>query len=115
MYADQLARFPEAAAGHALGHYLSFGRPEHALDLAEANLAVRDNAESRLWLAQALLACERPDEALDAVETALSTPWVTAELHATAAAAYEAVRDEESAAEQRAAALAINPRIFEQP
>ncbi len=49
----RMARFPEASWGHALGHFLDFGSPAEALDLAERNWRLRPNAEAREALAEA--------------------------------------------------------------
>ena len=92
-YRDQLERHPEAAAGHALGHFMDFGAPSEALRLAEANLAARPNAEARMLLAQAALHADAPDRARAAIEEALATPWQTPELHDTAAEVFEWVGD----------------------
>ena len=84
-YEDQLAAHPEAAAGHALGHYLDFGPADRAVELARANLAARPNAEAHTWLALALLHADRPDEAREHVTAALATPWRSGDLLALAA------------------------------
>ena len=85
IYEDQLAAHPEAAAGHALGHYLDFGPADRAVELARANLAARPNAEAHTWLALALLHADRPDEAREHVTAALATPWRSGDLLALAA------------------------------
>lgn len=108
-YERDLARFPEAAAGHALGHFLTFGPTDRAITLAEDNLALRDNAESRMWAAQALLADGDPDGAVVHIEVALDTPWTTAELHATAASVYAALGEDTAARAQEDAARALDP------
>ncbi|MEL6347955.1 MAG: hypothetical protein AAFV53_32915 [Myxococcota bacterium] len=112
-YEAQLAQFPEAAAGHALGHYLTFGPAEDAVALATANLTLRDNSESRMWMAQALLSMGDVASARAEIEVALSDVWVTAELHATAAEIYTALGEDDAAAAQARAARAIDPRVFD--
>jgi tetratricopeptide (TPR) repeat protein len=89
-YEDQLARYPEAAAGHALDHWLVFGPPERAVELARANLTARPSAEARGKLAAALLQVGDVDEAVDHIDAALATPWRNGDLLATAAAVYGA-------------------------
>lgn len=53
IHREHMARFPEASWGHALGHFLDFGSPAEALDLARRNHRLRPNAEARELLAQA--------------------------------------------------------------
>jgi tetratricopeptide (TPR) repeat protein len=109
-----LVRFPEAAYGHALSHYLDAGDlPERALELAAANHALRPDGESKVLLARALLALDRADEALPLLEEALASPYESAALHAVAAAAYAALGMDAAAEDQRAAALAINPHALD--
>lgn len=48
-----MARFPEASWGHALGHFLEFGDPARAVDLAERNWRLHPNEEARSALAAA--------------------------------------------------------------
>lgn len=108
----QLGRFPEAAYGHALEHFLAHGKdPAKALDMARRNHALRPNADAKRFLADALLAAGEKDEAKTILEQALATPMRSADLHATAAAVYAATGDAAKAAEQRKAALAINPKL----
>lgn len=52
-YEAQLARFPEAAYGHALDHYLETKDASRAVDLAEKNAAIRPNPEALEKLASA--------------------------------------------------------------
>jgi hypothetical protein len=87
----QLARYPEAMAGHALQHYLRFGPPERALELALANHAVRPGGDAEVALARAYLQTGKPAEALAAAERALATPYRTAALHDVAAKAHAAL------------------------
>ena len=51
----RLAAQPEAAGGHALDFFLEHGPPDRALVLAEANAALRPNAEAMAQLAGVLL------------------------------------------------------------
>lgn len=113
IYEAQLARFPEAAYGHALDHFLDFGEPARAVELAEANHRTRPNAEAKLSLARAYLKAGRVADARAAVEDALKTRWNTADLHAIASEVLAAAGAAERAAEERAKALALNPRAFD--
>jgi len=114
IYEAQLARFPEAAYGHALEHFLEFGAdPERTVALAEANHRTRPNAEAKISLATAYLHAGRKSDARKAIDEALATPWNTADLHATAAEVLAASGDAAAAAEQRRLALAINPAVLD--
>ncbi len=111
-FEEQLGRFPEAAYGHALEHYLAHGDdPKRTLEMARRNHALRPNADAKRLLAEALLAAGSKEEAKVTIEEALATPMRSADLHATAAAVYAAVGDAAKAEEQRAAARAMNPKI----
>jgi Tfp pilus assembly protein PilF len=108
----QLGRFPEAAYGHALEHYLAHGDdPAKALGMARRNHALRSNVDAKRLLAEALLAAGENAEAKGVIEEALATPMRSADLHATAAAVYAATGDAAKAKVQRDAALAINPKL----
>lgn len=111
-FEEQLARFPEAAYGHALEHYLAHGKdPSKALDMAEKNHALRPNADAKRFLAEAYLGASRADDAKKMIEEALATPMRSADLHATAAAVFAAAGMSTEAGEQRELALTMNPRI----
>lgn len=111
-FEEQLRRFPEAAYGHALEHYLAHGDdPQKTLEMARKNHALRPNADAKRLLAEALLAAGEKAEAETVLEEALATPMRSADLHATAAAVYAAVGNAAEAAKQREAALAINPKL----
>lgn len=109
----KMQRFPEAAWGHALGHYLDFGEPARALEIAELNHGLRPDGEAHVLLAEALLANDRAADALPIIEVALASPYESAGLHATAASVYAALGREEDAAAQRALALAIDPHALD--
>ena len=114
IYEAQLLRFPEAAYGHALEHFLEFGAdPKRAVTLAEANHRTRPNAEAKISLARAYLQAGRKDDARKAIDEALATPWNTADLHAVAAEVLTATGDAAAASEQRRLALAINPAVLD--
>lgn len=107
-----LLRFPEAAYGHALGHYLDAGdAPARALELAAANHSLRPDGEAKVLLAQALLALDRIDEAVVTIKQALSTPHRSADLHAAAAIIFAAAGDEARALAEQQAATSMNPLV----
>ncbi|MEM9196018.1 MAG: hypothetical protein AAGF12_43030 [Myxococcota bacterium] len=112
-YDARVENFPEAAVGHAYEFYL-----EHSDDvaqlvaMAERNHELRPGADSKLGLAQAYIRAGRADEAQTLVETARSTPYRTADLHAVAALLFEAAGDSR-AAEERRLATEIHPEIFD--
>jgi tetratricopeptide (TPR) repeat protein len=81
----RLALFPEAAAGHALDHYLAHASPAEALALAQANLDTRPNTEARVGLAAALLAAGQLEAAAEQLAIAEASPWVSADIHTLAA------------------------------
>ncbi len=105
----QLGRFPEAAMGHGLQHYLQFGSPQRALELALANYAVRPGGEAQVLLANAYLQSGKPAEALELVLRALATPYRTAGLHDVAARAHAAMGNTAAEQEQLVLRAAINP------
>lgn len=106
---EQAARFPESAMGHGLRHYLQFGAPERALELALANHKLRPGGDAEVLLARAYMKANQPAEALAAAERALATPYRTASLHDVAAKAHAALGHTAAAEEQVALCLAINP------
>lgn len=111
LFEERLARFPEAAAGHALDHFLQPGSdPLRAVALAQANARSRSYGDAQVQLAQAYLQAGRRREARAVIGAALKSPWNTAELHWTAARVYAAGGETAVAAEQRRLALALNPR-----
>jgi len=115
LFEERLARWPEAAAGHALGHFLKSGSdPRRAVALAEANARSRPYGDAQVQLAQAYLLAGRRREARAVVDAALQSPWDTAELHWTAAQVYAAVGEGAAAAVQRRLALELNPRAERQ-
>lgn len=110
LYRQRIAAFPEAAAGHALDHFLSFGSDAaETLRLAEANYRSRPHGDAAVGMARALQAADRPAEAIALLSRELEAGWRTPELlwllgdlHAAngETAAAERLRDE---------ALALNP------
>lgn len=108
-----LALLPDAAAAHALDHELAFGSPKQAAALAVANWRARPYGASATAMGWALLANGRPDAALRLIEALNATGWATAEQHVAAAQAAAMLGDTATADTERAAALALNPRIYD--
>jgi len=82
IYESRLAEFPEAAAGHALEHYLRSGEdPVRVLRLAEEGYRQRPYGEAAIGLAQALLLNGRAAEALQRLEAERAAGWDTPQLH----------------------------------
>ncbi|EDM78735.1 hypothetical protein PPSIR1_12158 [Plesiocystis pacifica SIR-1] len=77
-YEAQLAAHPDLAVGHALGHYIDFGPSARAVELAEANFALRPNGDARADRVRAYLADGRLDAALEDAEALAQGSWRTA-------------------------------------
>jgi len=107
---EALLDFPEAAYGHALGHYLDSGDlPERALELAVANHDLRPGGDSKVALAEALLLNDQLPEARVVIEQALASMYRSADLHAVAYVVYTRLGEDVLAAAQRDLALSLNP------
>jgi len=113
-FEEQLKLYPEASYGHALGHYLDFGPPERALELAEKNHKLRPNVAAKILLAQAQLGVEKVAAAKKTIDAALKTPWSSADLFHTASEVYAASGDETKAQELLTKAKAINPHVADE-
>ena len=82
LYEQRLAAFPEAAAGHALDHFLQDKVDvRKALSLAEKNFDTRPFGESATSLAKALLLSGKPGPAVVLIENQLAKGWDTAEAY----------------------------------
>lgn len=114
-FEDELARWPEASYGHALGHFLAFGPPERALELAEANHRLRPNAEAKRDLAQARLDVGDLAGAKTIIDEALATPVERADLLWLAATIHAESGDASKAEHLRTQALAIDPTLRDAP
>jgi tetratricopeptide (TPR) repeat protein len=110
-FEDELARWPEASYGHALGHFLAFGPPARALELAEANHRLRPNAEAKRDLAQARLDVDDVAGAKTIIDEALATPVERADLLWLAASIHARAGDASKADHLRTQALAIDPTL----
>jgi Flp pilus assembly protein TadD len=81
----RIAMYPEAAYGHALGHYLEHeGDEARAVEIAERNRDVRPNGEAWTQLAQAYARAGRLEEARAAITHVRATPYRSLELDETA-------------------------------
>ena len=112
-YEARLAQFPEATYGHALDHFLAFGPPDRALAMAEKNHSLRPNGPAKVGLMEALVGADKATAAASLADEWLASQWRSAEGHAAAAEAFAAVGRTEDAELQRAAARAMNPRVFD--
>jgi tetratricopeptide (TPR) repeat protein len=111
VFEAELLRFPEASYGHALDHYLEFGPPERALELATANYQLRPGVPAMISLAEARLGVEDVAGAREIIDQALATSWVSAELSWVASQIHARQGDTERAATLRAEAEALHPGI----
>ncbi len=84
-YDAQLARYPEAAYGHALEHMLEFGEPAEALSMAQKNYDLRPGGEAAVLLAQAQLAAGDAEAADRTLAPTLKSRFRSADLFVTAA------------------------------
>lgn len=110
LYEKRLADYPEAAAGHALDHFLAdSAEAPRALALARANHAARPFGEASIALAKAWLHAGQPANAKALLEGELAKGWDTPELHWVLAAALDKLGRKAPAQAARAEALARNP------
>lgn len=111
IFEAELLRFPEASYGHALDHYLEFGPPERALELATANYQLRPGVPAMIALAEARLGVDDVAGAREIIDQALATTWVSAELSWVGSQIYTRLGEAERAATLRAEAEALHPGI----
>lgn len=83
-YDARLAQFPEATWGHALDHWLSWGDPAEALEMARKNHENRPNGEAKLALARALAKNGKVDEARKLLAEVQASPFDVPEVAAVA-------------------------------
>ena len=112
-YTERMALFPEAVTGHALDHWIAFGQPARAVELAEQNAANSPNGDALTQLVLALLRAEDFEAAAAAADRAVATGFSSADLHAAAASAFTAASRESDAEAQRGMAQSIDPRLRE--
>jgi tetratricopeptide (TPR) repeat protein len=108
-YERDLARFAEAAYGHALDHFLAGPDSARALELARSNYDTRPNPSSAVKLAQAHVRHGELEEARSHIEQAIESRWDTAELHATAARIYQLSGQHAKAKRHNKRAEQLNP------
>jgi len=109
----RLQQIPEAAWGHAVEHYLAFGDPARALDLARRDYAARPYGASAVALAWAEIANNHPAEALRILKPLEGGPYVSADQHVAAAQAHLLLGQDAAAQAARKAALALNPHSLD--
>ena len=112
-YEERMALFPKGVTGHALDHWIAFGQPERALELARANVEKSPNGDALTQLVRALLRADNPAGAAEAADRALGTAFSSAHLHSAAASAFTAAGREADAEAQRSTAQAIDSRLRE--
>lgn len=112
LYRERLQAFPEAGLGHAVEHFLQFGTPAEALDLARRNAALRPFGEAQIALAAALFRAGQAGEAARVIGLVQASGWNTAQLHAVAAQIHAGLGQHTQADAQRVQALAMNPHAM---
>jgi tetratricopeptide (TPR) repeat protein len=94
MHEERIAMFPEAAAGHALDHFLLLSDDlDRAIELAELNRDARPFGEAQAKLAIAYARAGRWDDALEVIYVIEGGAWSTAESEAIAALVHQQVGD----------------------
>ena len=110
IYDARLRQFPEAAAGHALDHFLQErSDPATALALAQRNFATRPYGDAAIALARAWMQNGEPGRAATLLESQIARGWDTAEIHWVLGEAQADSGRSEVARQSHAAALARNP------
>jgi tetratricopeptide (TPR) repeat protein len=112
-WAERMRLLPEAALGHAVEHELAFGTPARALDLARQDFANRPHGATAIALGWALIANNRPAEALRVIDAVNRSSWQSAEQHLVAARAHALLGESEAADAEQDKALGFNPRALD--
>lgn len=113
LHEERVARFPEAATGHAVDHYLQLETdPARALELAESDHALRPGLVQTVKLAQAYVKAHRLEDARAVLAPILASPFSSGELHGTASIVLQALGDDTGADAARARAEAIDPHAL---
>ena len=111
IYTERLRAFPEAAAGHALDHFLkNRADAAQALVLAQKNYQTRPFGESAIGLAKAWIMSGKPELAKPLIEAQLASGWDTAEAWWILSEIQLQLRGDAQAARARAEALRRNPQ-----
>ena len=110
LYEQRLIVFPEAAAGHALDHFLQNSTDSVlALSLAQKNFDARPYGEAAVALARAWMLAGKADRAVPLIERQLKNGWDTAEAYWVLAGARHTLGQQALAEQAKAAALQRNP------
>ncbi len=110
IYEQRLVAFPEAAAGHALDHFLQDqADAKFTLALAQKNFETRPYGESAIALAKAWMLAGKPDRAVPLIETQLANGWDTAQIYWVLGEALRKLGQQKRAEHARAEALRRNP------
>jgi predicted Zn-dependent protease len=110
LYERRLAAFPEAAAGHALDHYLRDPADAPvALSLARKNFSDRPYGDSAIALAKASMLSGEAQRAAALIEAQLASGWDTAEAYWILGEALGKLGQRQRSSEAKAEALRRNP------
>ena len=109
LHLQQVKSFADAATGHAAEHFLQFGTPAQALELAQRNARARPYGDAQILLAGALYRAGRAGEAAQLIDRVWASGWNTARLHAVAAQIHAGLGQRAQADTYRNRALAMNP------
>jgi tetratricopeptide (TPR) repeat protein len=109
IHRERLESLPEASVGHAVEHFLQFGAPAEASELARRNAELRPFGEAQIALAAALFRSGQAGAAAELIARVERSGWDTAQLHAIAAQIYAGLGRRADADAQRARAVAMNP------
>jgi tetratricopeptide (TPR) repeat protein len=110
IYEQRLIAFPEAAAGHALDHFLQDETDAKlALALAQKNFATRPYGEAAIALAKAWMLSGKPERAAALIEAQLASGWDTAQAYWILGQALQKLGQQQRADLAKAEALRRNP------
>ncbi len=111
IYTERMRLFPEAAAGHALDHFLKDQADVvQALTLAQKNYETRPYGESAIGLAKAWIMSGKPERAKPLIEAQLANGWDTAQAWWMLSEVQQQLHGDAQAASARAEALRRNPQ-----
>jgi hypothetical protein len=94
-------------------HELAFGTPARALALARQDFASRPYGATAIALGWALIANNRPAEALRLIDAVNNSSWQSAEQHLVAARAHGLLGQSEAADAEQDRALGLNPHALD--
>lgn len=111
VYEQRLVAFPEAAAGHALDHFLHDpADAKLALSLAQKNFETRPYGESAIALAKAWMLSGKPERAVPVIEAELAKGWDNAEAYWILGEAEQKRGQSQRAEQAKAEAMRRNPQ-----